>query len=91
MSLLTDWTLRYSPTAIGNGLEEQLNEVKQQRPELKLIVIDTLQKVRGEGESSYHSDYKELSSLKALADTLMLAVVLNLSIILDTFLSNRKR
>ena len=62
--------------SIGGGLEEQLNEVKQQRPELKLIVIDTLQKVRGDGEPSYTSDYKELSSLKALADKLMLAIVL---------------
>ena len=63
-------------SSIGSGLEEQLNEVKQQRPELKLIVIDTLQKVRGDSEPSYTSDYKELSSLKALADKLMLAIVL---------------
>ena len=31
---------------IGNGLENQLEAVKEQKPDLKLIVIDTLQKVR---------------------------------------------
>lgn len=43
---------------------------------MKIVVIDTLQKVRNESESSYSSDYKELSVLKSLADKLGIAIVL---------------
>ena len=43
---------------------------------MKLVVIDTLQKVRGSTENSYGSDYKELSVLKGLADKLRITVLL---------------
>lgn len=62
--------------AIGNGLESQIEDCKQSNPTLKLVVIDTLQKVRQSSESSYGSDYKELSSLKALADKLKITILL---------------
>ena len=62
--------------AIRNGLESQIEECKRSNPTLKLVVIDTLQKVRQSSESSYGSDYKELSSLKALADKLKITILL---------------
>ena len=42
---------------------------------MKVIIIDTLQKVRNETESGYGKDYKEMSILKELADKLRIAVV----------------
>ena len=61
--------------SIGNGLEEELEKSKQELPNLKVIVIDTLQKVRSNTDVNYGSDYKELSVLKALADKLKVAIL----------------
>lgn len=61
--------------SIGNGLEEQIEDFKKEHSDLKVVFIDTLQMVRNESESSYGSDYKELSVLKALADKLEMAIV----------------
>lgn len=60
---------------IGNGLEIQIERFKSEHSDLKLVVIDTLQKVRESTENSYGSDYKELSLLKALAGKLEIAIV----------------
>lgn len=62
--------------SIGEGLEEQLGNAKKRLPQMKLIVIDTLQKIRESTDISYGSDYKELSALKKLADKLKAAIVL---------------
>ena len=61
--------------SIGNGLEEQIEDFKKENSDLKVVFIDTLQMVRNEMESSYGSDYKELSVLKALADKLSVTIV----------------
>ena len=61
---------------IGNGLEIQIERFKSEHADLKLVVIDTLQKVRWSTENSYGSDYKELSVLKGLADKLRITVLL---------------
>jgi len=61
--------------SIGNGLEEKLEKSKQELPDLKFIVIDTLQKVRCNTDVNYGSDYKELSVLKVLADKLKVAIL----------------
>ena len=61
---------------IGNGLEEQLEALKEKRTDLKLVVIDTLQKVRSGTDISYAGDYNELSSLKSLADKMEIAILL---------------
>ena len=61
--------------SIGNGLEEELEKSKQELPDLKVIVIDTLQKVKCNTDVNYGSDYKELSVLKSLADKLKVAVL----------------
>ena len=62
--------------SIGDGLEEQIETFKNEHSDLKVVFIDTLQKVRNESESSYGTDYKELSELKVLADKLEIAIVL---------------
>jgi len=62
--------------SISNGLPEQIEYCKKLFGDLKIVVIDTLQKVRNESESGYGSDYKELSVLKSLADKLDIAIVL---------------
>jgi RecA-family ATPase len=61
---------------IGNGLENQIEDFYNNHSDLKVIIIDTLQKVRNETESGYGKDYKEMSILKELADKLRIAVVL---------------
>jgi len=61
---------------IGNGLENQVEDFYNNHSDLKVIIIDTLQKVRNETESGYGKDYKEMSMLKAIADKLRIAVVL---------------
>ena len=61
--------------SISNGLPEQIEYCRKRFDDLKIVVIDTLQKVRNESESSYGTDYKELSVLKALADKLEITIV----------------
>lgn len=60
---------------IGKGLEEQITGFKNEHSDLKVVFIDTLQMVRNESDSSYSSDYKELSVLKSLAYKLEIAIV----------------
>ena len=62
--------------SIGIGLEEQLEALKTTKPDLKLVVIDTLQKVRSSTDSGYGIDYKELTPLKILADKMEIAILL---------------
>lgn len=62
--------------SIGSSLEEQIENAKQFLPDLKIVVIDTLQKIRESTDLSYSSDYKELSVLKNLADKLGIAILL---------------
>ena len=62
--------------SIGNGLEEDLQECKNRFPDLKMVVIDTLQKIRNSIDTKYGADYMELSVLKSIADQLRIAIVL---------------
>lgn len=62
--------------SIGRGLENQIESFKKEHSDLKMVFIDTLQKVRNDDESNYGSDYRELSVLKNLAEKLSIAVVL---------------
>ena len=56
--------------SIGQGLEEQITSFLYNHSDTGLVVIDTLQKVRScdQSGSMYASDYKDVSTLKALAD-----------------------
>lgn len=69
--------LQYVLTAntLGDGLENDLRVCKKQFDDLKLIVIDTLQKIRGAADSKYSTDYHDLSALKQIADELEIAIV----------------
>ncbi len=64
--------LFFSVTAgqLGNGLDEQLNRFMHEHPDTKLIIIDTLQKVRevGGDNYSYANDYQIITRLKQFAD-----------------------
>lgn len=64
--------------SIGSGLEEQICEFLSAHPNTKLVVIDTLQKVRRSvsDANAYANDYRDLSVLKALADQNHIAVLL---------------
>lgn len=55
---------------LSNGLEEQLKGFVREHPGTRLIIIDTLQKIREAGAEkySYADDYKVITSLKHLAD-----------------------
>ena len=55
---------------LNEGLEEQLKWFVQEHPDTRLIIIDTLQKVREPGGDtySYASDYEVIAKLKAFAD-----------------------
>ena len=56
---------------LGVGLEEQLKKFVREHPNTKLIIIDTLQKIREAGgdKYSYANDYQIITRLKALADS----------------------
>ena len=62
--------------SIGCGLEEQITKFKSVHDDLRLVIIDTLQMVRSETDSTYGSDYAELLPLKALAQQLGICIVL---------------
>ena len=51
-------------------LEEQLKKFLEEHPDTRLVIIDTLQKIRGEGgeKYSYSNDYEVISRLKKIAD-----------------------
>lgn len=55
---------------LGDGLEEQLKKFLEEHPDTRLVIIDTLQKIRGEGgeKYSYSTDYEVISKLKKIAD-----------------------
>ncbi len=61
---------------LGGVLEKQIEQFKSQHTDLKIIIIDTLQKIRSGDEASYASDYKDLSVLKKPADKLRIAILL---------------
>ena len=64
--------LHFATTAgkIGNGLDEQLENFMQEYPDTKLIIIDTMQKIREVGGEaySYASDYEIIGRIKQFAD-----------------------
>lgn len=62
---------------IGGGLEERIETFIAEHPDTTLIIIDTLQMVRGTGyDNTYANDYRDLSVLKKLADKHGVAILL---------------
>ena len=69
--LFTQW-----PSFDHNGVEELINLILKEEP--KLVVIDTLAKVRGASRSShvYENDYKTLAPLTAIANKYRLCILI---------------
>ena len=63
---------------LHNGLEQQIEQFLSDHPNTGLIVIDTLQRIRGSGDNGnpYANDYRDIGSLKALADKHRIAILL---------------
>jgi hypothetical protein len=62
---------------IGGGLEERIETFIAEHSDTTLIIIDTLQMVRGAGyDNTYANDYRDLSILKKLADKHGVAILL---------------
>lgn len=64
---------------IDNGLFDELADFLKVYPDTGLIVIDTLQRVRGAAhgrEGAYAADYREVGALKAFADSHNVALLL---------------
>ena len=65
-------TAEQAVARIGEGLEQQLEEELEKHPEIGLIIIDVLKKVRPaqkRGVNDYDRDYEDLGTLKRFADS----------------------
>ena len=64
-------------SALGDELERELGSYSRSHPDLRLVVIDTFQMIRGKvAQMSYANDYSEVSRLKSLADSLKICILL---------------
>ncbi len=62
---------------LGKGLEEQLCAFLAEHPDTVLVIIDTLQMIRGVNyDNTYANDYRDLSALKRIADAHGIAILL---------------
>ena len=64
---------------LEHGLIEELDEFLKEKPDTKLIVIDTFQKIRSDGkrgQSAYSLDYQQAGLLKSFADSHKICVLL---------------
>lgn len=71
--------LAVESASIANGLLDQLENYLFFHTHTKLIIIDTLQRVRsssGADKSLYSADYAEISALKAIADAHKISILL---------------
>jgi RecA-family ATPase len=72
--------LHFAITAsqLGNGLDKQLQGFMQKYPDTRLIIIDTLQKVRevGGDKFSYANDYEIITRLKRATDNYGICLLL---------------
>jgi len=75
---LTFWTSGAMARLDAGGLDQVRDWIKS-NPDARLVIIDTLAKVRSGlqgNEVAYQADYREIGGLKALADDTGVAVVL---------------
>ena len=63
---------------LKHGLEQQIEQFLMEHPTTKLVVIDTLQRVRSAGGDGnlYANDYQDIGLLKKLADKRHIAILL---------------
>lgn len=72
-------TVHFSTEAalLGHGLEQQLESFLSEHPDTVLVIIDTLQMIRGTNyENTYANDYRDLSTLKHIAANHGIAILL---------------
>ena len=75
----SNFYLAIRANGMDGGLFQQIDEEFEEHPDIKLIIIDTLQKVRGSAkkdEMSYATDYRELGVLKEYADNKKICILL---------------
>ena len=63
---------------IGSGLEEELKRLLQRYPNVGVVVIDTLQRVRSMHRTTsnqYAADYADLTAIKAIADEYNIGII----------------
>lgn len=78
---------------LGCGIEEQLENWLKKHPGTKLIVIDTLQMIRGNSSrivNAYQADYDTMRKLKPIADKYRICIILihhtnKLRVVTDNF------
>lgn len=64
-------------STLDHGLEEQLESFVATYPDTVLVIIDTLQMIRGSNyDCTYANDYRDLSMLKKIADEHQIAILL---------------
>ena len=71
--------ISYDAPNLDSDLLTQLEEVLKSFPGIRLIIIDTLQKIRGmvnSCEGAYAADYRELGTLKKFADQHNISILL---------------
>jgi hypothetical protein len=61
---------------IGTGFDEQLANFLSDYPNVKFVIIDTLQKVRQMMDCSYAGDYDAVSHIKMIADRFGVSILL---------------
>jgi len=65
-------------SSIDNGLIESLEATIKDKPDIKLIIIDTLQKIKSQskaGNNVYQQDYAEIGAIKSFADKHSISVM----------------
>jgi hypothetical protein len=73
LQLVTDWP------AIGDGGTEHMVQWLSERPDCRLVIIDTLARIRGPVsglQNQYSADYEAMSRLKRVADEFGVAVLI---------------
>ena len=72
-----DLYLSIASMQLGKGLDEQITWFLKKVPDTRLIIIDTLQKVREAGGDnfSYANDYEIISALKKIADVSKICIL----------------
>lgn len=74
----TSFYVTTEATSLDNGLIESLESTIQSHPDIKLIIIDTLQKIRSQsklGNNVYQQDYAEIGAIKSFADKHSISVM----------------
>lgn len=63
---------------IGEGFEEQLVNFLNTHPSVKLVIIDTFQRIRKAGQEQYNyaSDYEAVCALKKITDRFLITLLL---------------